>query len=142
MGQGSGRIYFATADGRIALVRDRASPPSGREQVQGRPHFRLIRARNNDRDRAENVFISRAEGLMRFLSRIFRPQRRGESDIAFRRAMGVSSDLIRRMRETSNSNDAVRAVMSDIWAQSHNVPFMVTVFEAVQEAKSGPESAR
>lgn len=72
---------------------------------------------------------------MRFLNRIFRPQRRKASDIAFRRAMGVSSDLINRMRQHSTSNDAARAVMADIWDHHRNIPFMATVYEAVEEMK-------
>jgi hypothetical protein len=62
------------------------------------------------------------------------------SDRAYEEAMGVSNDLIARMREAGDSTDAARAVMADIWAQNHNIPFLTTVYESVQEAKSGPES--
>lgn len=62
------------------------------------------------------------------------------SDRAYEEAMGVSNELIARMRESAESNDAARAVMADIWAQNHNIPFMTTVYQSVQEAKSGPES--
>lgn len=79
---------------------------------------------------------------MSLIGRLFAPRSSGASDVAFQRAMGISNDLLNRMKETSKSKDAVRAVMADIWAQAHNVPFMTTVYEAVQEAKSGPESAR
>lgn len=58
------------------------------------------------------------------------------SDAAYSRAMSASDDLIQRMHENSRSTDAARAVMADIWAQNHNVPFMTTVYEAVQEAKA------
>ena len=74
---------------------------------------------------------------MGWLDRIIFPQRRGSADIAYEQAMGVSDDLIQRMRETSSSKDAARAVMADVWAQSHKIPFMTTVIETVQEMKSG-----
>jgi len=59
------------------------------------------------------------------------------SEQAYVTAINESSDLLRRMREHSRSTDAARAVMADVWAQNHNIPFMTTVYEAVQEAKSG-----
>jgi hypothetical protein len=72
---------------------------------------------------------------MGLLSRILFPRRRGNSDVAYKQAMGVSSDLINRMREYSNSNDAARAVMADIWAQHNNIPFMTSVYQTVEEMK-------
>ena len=63
-----------------------------------------------------------------------------KGDLAYAEVMQESDDLLKRMRETSNSTDAARAVMADIWSQNHNVPFLTTVYESVQEAKSGPES--
>ncbi len=65
-----------------------------------------------------------------------------KGDGAYARAMAVTDDLLDKMREASQSTDAARSVISDVWAQAHNVPFMTTVYEAVQEAKSGPESRR
>ena len=73
---------------------------------------------------------------MGFLERLIFPRRRGHSDIAYQQAMGASDDLIRRMRESSGSHDAARAVMSDIWAQHHNIPFMTSVYETVREMKA------
>lgn len=70
---------------------------------------------------------------MGFLWSLFSRPRRESSDIAYQKAMGVSDDLIRRMRENSTSSDAARAVMADIWAQHHNIPFMTSVYETVQE---------
>lgn len=74
------------------------------------------------------------------LGRIFgrKPESRGDG--AYREAMRVSGDLLRRMGEHSASTDAARAVMADVWAQHRNIPFLTTVYEAVQEAKSGPAS--
>lgn len=74
------------------------------------------------------------------ITRIFgrKPESRGEG--AYREAMRVSGELLRRMGEHSTSTDAARAVMADVWAQNRNIPFLTTVYEAVQEAKSGPES--
>lgn len=72
---------------------------------------------------------------MRLLERIFAPRVRGDVDTAYRAAMGVSSELIEKMREYSSSNDAARAVMADVWAQRHNIPFLTSTFETVQEMK-------
>lgn len=62
--------------------------------------------------------------------------RSSSADTAFDEAMNVSDDLIKHMQETSQSRDAVRAVMADVWAQRNNIAFMTTTFEAVQEAKA------
>lgn len=50
--------------------------------------------------------------------------------------MAESDDLIEHMRQASQSKDAVRSVMADIWQQHHNIPFMVSVFETVREMKA------
>lgn len=76
---------------------------------------------------------------MRMLDRLFGRRRESRGDVAFREAMRESSDLITRMRDNSNCNDAARAIMADVWSQHHNVPFLTTVYEAVQEAKSGSD---
>jgi hypothetical protein len=55
---------------------------------------------------------------------------------AYNRAMEDSGDLIDRMRGASRSNHIGRAVTADIWAWSENIPFMTTVYEAVEEMKS------
>jgi hypothetical protein len=68
------------------------------------------------------------------------PRMRG--DIAYDRAMNASADLIHRIREAERETSAAREIMSDVWSQSKNVPFLTTVYQAVQEAKSGPETAR
>lgn len=77
--------------------------------------------------------------MMRVIERIFGSRLHDRGDAAYDEAMKVSGDLLRRMRETSGSTDAARALMADIWQQNHNVPFMTTVYESVQEAKSGAE---
>lgn len=67
---------------------------------------------------------------------------RSRGDIAYARAMSASDDLLYRIREAGRETDAAREVIADIWSQASNIPFMTTVYEAVQEAKSGPELAR
>lgn len=57
-------------------------------------------------------------------------------DMAYAAAMVESEELLKMLRDSSDSTDAARAVMADIWAQSHNVPFLTTVVETVQEMKS------
>lgn len=73
------------------------------------------------------------------LGRIFGVRAEAAGDVAYHEAMRVTSDLITKMRESSNSTDAARAIMADVWAQNHNMPFLTTVYESVQEAKSGPD---
>lgn len=63
-------------------------------------------------------------------------------DAAYDRAMDASADLLFRIREAGREADVARSVTADIWSQAQNVPFMTTVYQAVQEAKSGPESMR
>jgi len=65
---------------------------------------------------------------------------KGES--AFKSAMEAADDLLHRLRNGAEDTAAARSVLGDIWAQAHNRPFMTTVYQAVQEAKSGPEILR
>ena len=67
---------------------------------------------------------------------------RTSGDIAYQKAMEASADLIFRIREAGREADVARIVIADIWAQASNIPFMTTVYEAVQEAKTGPELMR
>lgn len=71
-----------------------------------------------------------------FWNRHTPPHQDSRGDLAYAHAMTVSGDLLTRMQECSRSTDAARAIMADVWAQNHNAPFLTTVFEAVQEAKS------
>lgn len=54
-------------------------------------------------------------------------------DEAYARAMNLSEDLLDKMQNYSRSTDAARAVMADIWAQRHNVPYMTTTVQVAQE---------
>jgi len=67
---------------------------------------------------------------------------RMKGDIAYDRAMDASADLLFRIREAERETSAARSVFADIWSQASNTPFMTTVYQAVQEAKSGPETLR
>ncbi len=74
------------------------------------------------------------------LGKLF-PDRRGapvptRGDVAYAAAMGESDDLLERMHQNSRSTDVARAVMADIWSQNHNIPFLTTVVETVQEMKA------
>jgi hypothetical protein len=87
--------------------------------------------------------------MMDFLRRIFGmadegPQRepRMKGDVAYDRAMDASADLLFRIREAGRESDVARTLITDIWTQAQNIPFMTTVYEAVQEAKAGPETMR
>lgn len=72
---------------------------------------------------------------MSILGNLF-ARRQSPGDVAFNQATRENSELISHMREASGSTDAVRALMADIWAQHHNVPFLTTVYEAVREMKT------
>ena len=70
------------------------------------------------------------------------PQLPSRGDLAYYRAMDASDDLRLLMEREGNHTSAARSIISDVWAQAKNIPFMTTVYEAVQEAKTGPETAR
>jgi len=74
-----------------------------------------------------------------WLRRLFGHREPSHADSVFGTAMRESGELINNMREASNSTDVFRAMMADIWAQHRNVPFMTTVYESVQEMKSGTD---
>lgn len=77
--------------------------------------------------------------MMGLIGRIFGHNDTSSGDGAYAKAMTVSEDLIARMREASRSTDPARAVMADIWSQKNNIPFMATVYEAVQEMKAATD---
>lgn len=70
---------------------------------------------------------------MRIWGRFFKRREPSAGDTAYGAAMKSSQELVQRMQESSQSTDAFRAVMADIWAQHHNVPFMTTVYQSVRE---------
>lgn len=67
---------------------------------------------------------------------MLRPLPPAPANLAYAKAMNESDDLLRQMKEASRSTDSARGVMADIWHQRNNVPFMVTVREAVLEMKA------
>lgn len=67
------------------------------------------------------------------LKDLFHARRRSAADAAYDRAMAESANLIAKMRECSDDRNPIRAIMADIWAQNHNVPYVATVYESVQE---------
>lgn len=73
--------------------------------------------------------------MMRFFKRIFPPKNQAVADAAYDKAVGASDDLIQRMRDSAPTTAAVRAVVTDVWAGHRNIPFLTTVYEAVQEMK-------
>jgi len=55
------------------------------------------------------------------------------ADRAYEHAKAESASLIAKMRACSEDTNPIRAIMADIWAQNHNVPYVTAVFETVQE---------
>ena len=64
---------------------------------------------------------------MRFLGWL--PRRQEPSDTAYHEAVRISDDLIQLMRESSVAGDLVSTLM----ANRHNIPFLASVYETVQE---------
>lgn len=62
-----------------------------------------------------------------------------EGDFAFAQAMEDSDDFLKKLREKSDLTKTARAIMADVLAQAHNMPFITTIYEAVQEMKSGTD---
>lgn len=50
-------------------------------------------------------------------------------------AIAMVDDLTNSMRAYSAGNDPVKALMSDLWQHRNNVPFVTTIYEAIQEVK-------
>ena len=77
--------------------------------------------------------------MMASLARFFfhNTKEKSAGSTAAREAIAVSGELIKQMQEKSRSNDPARALMADVWAQRHNVPYVTTMYEANQEMKSG-----
>lgn len=81
--------------------------------------------------------------MMAFLNRIFAPSRPASSgSSAAKAAMSVSSDLIHRMQDASASNDPVRALMADVWAQRQNMPYITTLYESNEEMQAALSSRK
>ena len=55
------------------------------------------------------------------------------------KAIEHNDRLLRKMQEDSRSNVPARALMADIWAQRHNVPFMTTMYESAREMKDATQ---
>lgn len=80
--------------------------------------------------------------MMAFLRRMLHLEQQTTSgNVAATRALAESDALIKKMRETSGSNDAWRAVLADIFLQRHNVPYMTTVYESTQEMNAAAHLA-
>ena len=77
---------------------------------------------------------------MTILGRIFGDHHMTAGQAAYNRAMKVTDDFIYQIRNASNH--PVRSVVSDIMSHADNVPFMTTVYEAVEEMKVIPLEQR
>ena len=63
----------------------------------------------------------------------------GDAASAFQQIAIIMADEITEiMRQYSNGNDPVKGLMADLWRHRNNIPFMTTVFEAIQEVKQPP----
>jgi len=73
---------------------------------------------------------------MQAFRRVLGPSPPSRGSAAYDNAMRISDDLIEKMERASQSKDVVPAMMADIWLQRHNIPFVTTVYESVQEMKA------
>ncbi len=56
-------------------------------------------------------------------------------------AIRMADELTQSMRSYSSGNDPIKGLMADLWQHRNNVPFVTTVYEAIQEVKP-PYEAR
>lgn len=56
-------------------------------------------------------------------------------------AIDMANDLITTIQNLNGNTHTVKEMISDIWAHRENTPFVVTVFEAIQEVKPPELSA-
>jgi hypothetical protein len=50
-------------------------------------------------------------------------------------AISMADDLVTHIRKMNGNTHTVKEMISDIWAHRENTPFVVTVYEAIQEVK-------
>jgi len=50
-------------------------------------------------------------------------------------AIAMVDDITNRMRSYSAGPDPIKGLMSDLWQHRNNIPFVTTVYEAIQEVK-------
>lgn len=50
-------------------------------------------------------------------------------------AISTIDDLVTHIQQMNGNTHTVKEMISDIWAHRENTPFVVTVFEAIQEVK-------
>ncbi len=81
--------------------------------------------------------IARALGIRSEPEARTEPEAARRGDDAYARAMSTSADLIEKLRKLNGTTEVARQVMSDVWDHRQNVPFLTTVYQAVQEGKSG-----
>jgi hypothetical protein len=71
---------------------------------------------------------------MRFFSALFSPRdAAGVAEVAYQKAMWVSDDLLEKLRHPSATNAASRALLHTLLEHQHNIPFLTSVYETVQE---------
>jgi hypothetical protein len=56
------------------------------------------------------------------------------------KAIRIADELTNAMRHYRSSNDAVESLIIDLRRHRRNIPFITTVYEAIQEAKPYPHS--
>lgn len=84
---------------------------------------------------------------MSFLSKLFHwrchPTKGGDK---YASAVRVSDDLLASMRKIEPSDETIRDILTNIWKNKHNMPYLTTVYETVAEmdvgAKRQPPSKR
>lgn len=82
-------------------------------------------------------------GALHAMSRYLTVKReRPRATPAIDMALAASDDLIERMRSSTMSGDPVRGIMSNLWEQRHNVPYLTTMYEANAEMTAAIETAK
>lgn len=50
-------------------------------------------------------------------------------------AIKMADELTVEMKRYSSGDDPIKSLISDLWRHRNNVPFVTTVYEAIQEVK-------
>lgn len=127
-------ICFAPVNGCPYLDECRSKPFDLGKSGEGRKVAKPVRADHYRDDAAQGFFVQQWEGLMGWFRQfVYGSSSLRNSDIPYYRAVAATNDVMARMASSPRTTDAARAIMSDIWAQAHNVPFMTTLYETTQE---------
>lgn len=78
--------------------------------------------------------------MMNFLGGLLFPQRGEGAGYAYWQAVRVSDDLLNHLRNPAAADEPSRSLFVVLWEKRHNIPFLTSVYETVQEMDLPPKS--